>query len=743
MATKRDTTILAGALVTLSAATSFGLTRVFAHAGWLALLITTALIATATVLITKALDWATQLRIVLLGIVLMWWGAAVTRPRETWLGIPTFNGIRHFFGALSSAGQLLRTAIVPVSPTGPALQLAILVTFITAAGSAWSATKPDGTLQALVAQLALFIAVSALGKRSYIASVTVWIAAAFAFMLVHHTLTTAAARAEFQASRPRQSRLVAGGIIGATIAIAIAAIAGPQLPGASSAALIHYRHSNGHHGPGTITAISPLIKIRDQLNQRDNSELFVVRADQPARWRLVGLESFKNDQWDIDANTTAGQDLQNSGAEPNAIIVRLDQEYAIGPMSGKFIPAAYQARSVVGLRDRFIIRDSATLLVDDKNHSGLRYQITSDLTGADASTLRAAPAPDLNNAVLQRNVRLPNNISTRITDLARQIAAGKSTQYDKVLALQQYLRTFQYDTTVDLSESNNAMVDFLFKVKRGFCEQFAGTFGVMARSLGIPTRIAVGFQPGERKVDGYHVTVRQAHAWPEVYFSGVGWIAFEPTPSIFDRESPGDPNGTHKAAPPVSDNGGPFKPTTSTKPKPVASSTNAPATPTTTALPNQPVRPATPQAQDAGLSTPARVGLGLGSVAAIGAAPLGCWRLLRWRRRRRRELRGSTRDRVTNAWAHAMECLALFDIRRRPSTTAVEFALREAPAAGVGDAGGPLLELSQLHTTAMYSGEEPDDADAHNAWECVERIEAALRESLKRKRRAWLIRLRW
>ena len=69
------------------------------------------------------------------------------------------------------------------------------------------------------------------------------------------------------------------------------------------------------------------------------------------------------------------------------------------------------------------------------------------------------------------------------------------------------------------------------QTRRGLCEQFASTFAVMARTLGIPSRVAVGFTPGELNGDGsYSVFGKNAHAWPEVWFDGIGWVDFEPTP---------------------------------------------------------------------------------------------------------------------------------------------------------------------------------------------------------------------
>lgn len=67
--------------------------------------------------------------------------------------------------------------------------------------------------------------------------------------------------------------------------------------------------------------------------------------------------------------------------------------------------------------------------------------------------------------------------------------------------------------------------------RRGYCEQFAGTYAAFARAVGLPSRVVVGYTPGELRDDGrYYVQGKHAHAWPEIYFDGVGWVPFEPTP---------------------------------------------------------------------------------------------------------------------------------------------------------------------------------------------------------------------
>src|SRR5262249_43109652 len=111
-----------------------------------------------------------------------------------------------------------------------------------------------------------------------------------------------------------------------------------------------------------------------------------------------------------------------------------------------------------------------------------------------------------------------------------------------------------YSLTVQRGHSDDAMINFL-SIKKGYCEQFAGTFAAMARSVGLPTRVVVGFTPGILRSDGlYHVAGRHAHAWDEVWFDGYGWTVFDPPPG---RGAPGAENPTGVAAAQDESNGTP------------------------------------------------------------------------------------------------------------------------------------------------------------------------------------------
>ncbi len=121
-----------------------------------------------------------------------------------------------------------------------------------------------------------------------------------------------------------------------------------------------------------------------------------------------------------------------------------------------------------------------------------------------------------------------------MAETAREITAGSANDYERAVKLQDWFALdggFTYDTEVQVGSGSQAIARFL-RDKEGFCVHFSFAMAAMARTLGIPARVAVGFTPGTPQADGtMSVGLRDAHAWPELYFEGVGWTRFEPTPN--------------------------------------------------------------------------------------------------------------------------------------------------------------------------------------------------------------------
>ncbi len=159
------------------------------------------------------------------------------------------------------------------------------------------------------------------------------------------------------------------------------------------------------------------------------------------------------------------------------------------------------------------------------------YRADSLLPDYSEAELRNA-SRDYPGWVSNRYLPLPNKIPERVLALARDLTATEPTPYDRALAIEQYLRTFPYTLDLPQPPINQDITDyFLFSIQRGYCDYYATAMVVLARASGIPARLATGYIGGyyDESEDAYIVTADLAHAWPEVYFPGYGWISFEPT----------------------------------------------------------------------------------------------------------------------------------------------------------------------------------------------------------------------
>ncbi len=250
--------------------------------------------------------------------------------------------------------------------------------------------------------------------------------------------------------------------------------------------------------------------------------------------------------------------------------------------------------------------------------------LVPQMTAADLEAASTSYPQYISDTYLQ----LPDSVTQETRDLATQIVqeAGADTPYDQAVAIQNYLRAnFTYQIDAGGAPNGRDIVDyFLFDSKVGRCDHYSSSMAVMLRMLGVPTRIVTGLAPVsyDNDMSGYVYRGRNAHAWVEVYFTGFGWVPFEPTPTqdAFDLDQPGD------------------APVTTPEPTPNPEATldpdqnlaDASPTPTATASP-LPV-PATTDTEGTSDDSggPSSLLLGLGA----GAVVLGCFAALHfWRQR--------------------------------------------------------------------------------------------------------------
>ncbi len=646
------------------------------------------------------------------------------RSTARWGFIPSGATWDAASNALAEARNRFDEITAP-SPVLPGFQLVSAFALWCAVWFAdWAAFRLRATVEAVAPATVLFVFGALLGSGDQrITTAAVFAATVLGFIAAHRALRAQVDLLWLGADPDRGPRaaLRAGAGL-AVAALALGVIVGPRLPGSAADGVVDWRGPNP--GAGDRTTVSPIVDIRKRLVDQSDDILFTVRTDQRAYLRLTSLDRFDGQLWTSDGQFgRAGDQLPSSGPQLERTR-RIEADINILALDAIWAPVAYEARSIPRATGPLRWDDeSSTLIVDrsEENSDGLAYQVVSEAPDLTAAQLAELDTPDA-EAIRQRYLPLPVAFPDEARSSALIATGGATTRYEAAIALQNWFReNFTYSLEVGEGHSDDALVDFLAS-REGYCEQFAGTYAAMARSLGIPARVAVGFTPGDpdpNDPDRYLVRGRHAHAWPEVWFPDVGWVAFEPTPG---RGMPGAEayTGVAEAQDETLPAPGPVDASTTTTTAPGATSapaTTAPADPAPTAAAT-----ASGSQTGGGMSAPSWVAtlLLVGALLWLGVA-FGVPRL-------RRAARRGTDDRavVLGAWADAGTPVRWLTGRRAaPAETPEEFARRAAP--GLGDAAIHLQDLAGLATTAAWNPAAPEPIAATRARLAVSELEAEAR----------------
>ncbi|MFM7252021.1 MAG: DUF3488 and transglutaminase-like domain-containing protein [Ilumatobacteraceae bacterium] len=712
------------ALAATTAVTAVTAGRAFSDWQYLRPLLLVALAAHAVALVLRAVrlpGWVAVPAVLVAGL----WSISIAYYRSSASGlVPDSSTLDAFAADLRTVIELFPTAVAPVPSASPFAVAAALALVVIVALSDTFAFRAGGHSEAVVPHGAMFVIVAAVGTPLWrVGLALAWTAAAI--------LTVGMLRArdrrrasQWLGNRPTPlTRVVPRLAAFALCAAAVGAVVAPRLPGAGDDPLIDTRT-----GTSNITeVVSPLVDIRSTLTDSSGRLLFTVESsDGPHYWRLLSLPTFDGSAWNPPA-----EDLEEfEGSPPGDRSTRAResrQRVTVESLRGPMIPAAYRPVDADAERDVFWAPDSESAIMPGRGLTeGTVIDIVSTVAELSPEMLRevsASPAPDPDY------LALPSNIGTGIADLAATLTASAASDFDAALTLQQWFRAeFEYSTDVDFSNSARAIEAFL-EARRGFCQQFAGTFAVMARTLGLPARVAVGFTPGDRAADGsYRVFGRHAHAWPEVWFSGIGWVAFEPTPG---RGSPDAAAylGISPEQDPGEEAGGPSTTAPSTTTLPASPTTTVPgATPTTTPT-------ATTVSAAAGGADSGAPVWWLALILALGAWAWFGPSVVAHLARRRRAAAGG-RSRALLAWHRAARFAEWAGGGPAAGLTPLEFAAAAGDRVAIGRRD--LDALAALAGRVAYSAHGPTQHELDRSEELAARIVAGCRPLLSRRRRVLL-----
>jgi transglutaminase-like putative cysteine protease len=664
----------------------------------------------------------------------------------TTLGVPG-AATWHAISTQASGGwHLLRTAPAPAPTTDGAILLAVIGVWCMATLADWLAFTRETALAALSPALVFFVWTSTLGTDDYQLLLTVgFCVTTGAFVLAQHLALLDQRRSWLVSQRGARPHWLAPAALLGGAAIVVALVAAPLLPGSGSDPLLDVAGAGRDHAAGRSykPTLAPFVDIGRKLDSVADVELFTVKSDVPDYWRIAALDQYSSEgggQWTLSAEGDGSVSVGLPDGTPAGTLV---QDFHIGPLSERWLPAAYEPVAI-DLPDTLVVRSSGTIVADADSVAHHDYRVASrlpPLAGTEFTQAQIAGTDAPVPSDLRKYTNLPQSSDmAQIADIAHTVTANATTPYGKAAALRDWFRNgqFTYDTTVGSVDDGSAILQFLHD-KRGFCVQFASAYAVMARSLGIPARVAVGFTPGKLGADGrYHVTSHDAHAWPEIYLAGLGWThLFDPTPA--------NPNGAGGSSLPKDDAVGTAT-TTTTLPAPQQTVPTQGTAPQGTGNPSAPgTTPVTPTVapQPVGSSSsgtsPWLPVLVVALVVLVLGGYVGAVLGLKRRRRARRYASNDPAVAVTGAWEEALDRLHESAVVPRTTQTPLDLAAT-VPAGTNAATARPMHDLARVYGAARYGEGAVAEDDVHGAWESLDELERALDEGVSWTRR-WRRRL--
>ena len=691
----------------------------FGTDGFLGPLLGAALLGGAVALLSTARRWGAWRTTVavLVGALLLI--VAVLTPTAS-AGIPTGQTWQALRDGLIGGWLRLLTSGVPMDVTPTLLLTPVLATYGCALAAAAAALRTQRVLLPAAPALLALVAALTFGASLLTPSLALtggWLMLVAGTVLLRanrvgsqglHLSREAALAVGLDLAAMRRHALLGRLAFGAPMAVAVVVVgvaATAVLPIADGAHRLDLRTLVSQ--PFSVDeAITPLATVQSQQVADPPQPLFTVRAE-GARTHLIRvavLDDFDGATWTprvdfLPAGHLLPADPLLDGGSPITLRVNVTR------LDSPFLPVAGTPQAVDG-HDLGYGPQSAMLVAHAGTTAPLEYTVTGavgayETMPADATVASPANAADY--------LALPPPPAV-LTEIATRITAGAFTPYGKLLLLAAYLRAQPYDLTARPGHSYGAITRMLARARpgdeNGFDEQHASAFAVLARILGIPSRVAVGYVVDpSRLVSGQDVVVtsRNAHAWAEVPIQGFGWVPFE---TVDLTSTPVTVAPQDEQAAPSLDRAGPIQVSNDAG----VSSGDAAA------------------GADAGVAAILR-GVAVGGFVVLlivlltAALVIGEKARRRWRRRQAR----TPTLRVLGAWREVEDRLIERGVRSPPSASAAETAA--AAAHDLGPVAAAAGQLVPIMGTTLYGPEEPDLVTVRDAWKAENELRAALSRS--------------
>ncbi len=669
---------------------------------------------------------------------------------------------------LKYAIELIRFGAAPVFPAAGLILVLTVVFWILGALLAWGLLSSHPTL-GLLPPLLFYLQIATIDRiPPRIGWTSAFLAVAalalLAVALDERNLTAGRLRRRFTPGHIPMSAPVFPSVF-VTISVVIAVVGSSVAAGlVPVSGFLNWRAQTGLGG-GIFSGVSFNLFAnitQTDLVSRSEEAVFIVELegeDIPDNlyWKLFTLEQFDGENWFPGRLPTRSPRGNEPWEDPQHAFrgetVPVTQTFTIGALTQNALPTLHSATFISSdqalLNQSFRVRADASIPFDLRTWEGLTYQVVSNVPVPDLGVLASRPgqrdrlspifqeaadrgvftvqpkAPTAQGLVRPEDIGdyldLPGEFEPTLGTKAAELTLDGTTAFEKALLLEAWFRdptVFTYSIDIDPGHSARDLADWILdedspNYRTGYCEQFATAMAAMARSLGIPSRVVLGFTPGEMTNDG-RIVVRgkNAHAWVELWMNGQGWIRFDPTPrgdgvnpstnvnaagvgfdarnfipdpEVIDPTTPGDP-------------GGPVNP-------------NDPDFGEDDLVPIGPL--GNPEFSNQFRLTTFQVVL-LGIAAILGSIPLA--KLIRRRRRLKRLKEGD----ITGVWDEIVDRLTDFGRPPTPDQTPTEVA---------SSVHRSMTPLAKNVTETIYGPDRPLAAiKVEQAADSFEQVESYLRE---------------
>ncbi len=513
-------------------------------------------------------------------IALAFTAVRIAVPDTTAFLLPTGESLAAMRTELGYALDVIRSGVAPVIPASGLVVVITAVFWGLGAALVWGLRRGRPFL-ALTPPALLYLQLATADRGSFAGPE--WAVALVGLVAA----SLAAVTFDERATTGRLSRArarAAGGVVSAKSLVTLGVAAVVALGTATAFAgavpptgVLDWRQSTGLTGSyfGSV-GYNPFVSIQKSLVSQRDIPVFAARLSgdvdsADVYWRLLSLDTFNGTWWyarnpEVERlEETEWEDRAAGFRGPQADIV---QDITILQLRNDWLPAAYSSYEVTApeeeIERNIRVGPDGSIRFGSGSFRGMSYRVRSQVPQPDIGALAVAadgtPTPAFAEAVAEggvdlppsppdvretppdpdRFLDLPEDIDPVLATLAADITFGLTSNYEKGLAIESYLRSpgngFRYSTEVPPGAAPNALVDWLTdstnpNYRVGYCEQYATAMGVLARLAGIPSRVVLGFTPGRAQADGTIIVLdTNAHAWVELWMPSQGWVRFDPTP---------------------------------------------------------------------------------------------------------------------------------------------------------------------------------------------------------------------